>query len=431
MKKFFISIAVAIIASNSAWCADYYVSPSGNDSSSGSREYPFKTIRKAIESAEPGTVIYLQGGIHKPKENDIMLHDVESVYSVLFSLDKDGARDMPITITSYPGERAVIDLSEIKPESRVMGFYLAGDYWNLKNFDIIGIQVTQTGHSQSINVGIFGGNNCVVEQVNMHDGMGIGVYAVRGSNNLVLNCDAYNNYDPVSGGGYGGNCDGFGFHLKSDEYIGNVIRGCRAWRNSDDGFDLINNSAPVVIENCWAWENGYDADLVSRGDGTGFKCGGYGMKPRAKVPVEVPRNVVSNCVSYGNKNKGFYSNHHLGGIDFVNNSSYLDPSNFNMVNRKSELEAVDVPGYDHELRSNVALSPRHPGDFCVNLNKELSHLVSNSFDGSVAVKKSDFVSLDPSQLLAPRKPDGSLPDITFLKLRPGSPGYEAQIGYQF
>ena len=41
----------------------------------------------------------------------------------------------------------------------------------------------------------------------MHDGMAIGFYLVRGSNNLVLNCDAYNNYDPVSENGTGGNVD--------------------------------------------------------------------------------------------------------------------------------------------------------------------------------------------------------------------------------
>lgn len=431
MKKILICMAATALAYSSAWSTVYYVDPSGDDNAVGSRENPFKTLRKAIEAAEPGTSIYLKGGVHRPKESEIMLKGAEGVYSVLFSLDVKGTADMPVTITSYPGERAVVDLSEVKPDSRVMAFYLTGDYWHLKGFDITGIQVTQTGHSQSINVGIFGGNNCVVEQVNMHDGMGIGVYAVRGSDNLILNCDAYNNYDPVSGGGYGGNCDGFGFHFKDNGYSGNVIRGCRAWRNSDDGFDLINNSSQVVIENCWAWENGYDADLVSRGDGTGFKCGGYGMKPKAKAPGEIPRNVVRNCISYGNKNKGFYANHHLGGIDFENNTSFRDPSNFNMVNRKSAVEAVDVPGYGHSLCSNVAWEPRRPGEFCVNLCRESSTLSSNSFDGNIAISEADFESLDPEQLLAPRKPDGSLPEITFLKLREETPAFKARIGYQF
>lgn len=431
MRKLLVSIAVSMLTFQAAWCADFYVAPTGDDNAAGSREAPFRTLRKAIEVAEPGSNIYMQGGVHKPQESEIMRHGAERVYSVLFSLDKDGAPDKPITITSYPGERAVIDLSEVKPAARVMAFHLTGDHWHLKGFDITGIKVTQTGHSQSINVGIFGGSHNVVEQVNMHDGMGIGVYAVRGSDNLILNCDAYNNYDSVSGGGRGGNCDGFGFHFKDVGYSGNIVRGCRAWRNSDDGFDLINNSSPVVIENCWAWENGYDADLVSRGDGTGFKCGGYGMKPKANAPAEIPRNVVRNCISYGNKNKGIYANHHLGGLDFVNNSSYRDPSSFNMVNRKSAQEAVDVPGYGHMLRSNVALSPRRDGEYCINLNPELSQLVSNSFDGSVTMSDSDFESLDPSQLLLPRKEDGSLPDITFLKLREGTPGFEARIGYQF
>ncbi len=63
----------------------------------------------------------------------------------------------------------------------------------------------------------------------MHDGMAIGFYIVTGKNNLVLNCDAYNNYDPVSDGGKGGNVDGFGGHLTFPNiqamYSGGVVRG--------------------------------------------------------------------------------------------------------------------------------------------------------------------------------------------------------------
>lgn len=158
----------------------------------------------------------------------------ESVYDCVFFLDKKGSAANPITLTSYEDEKVTVDLSDVKTGNRIMGFCMKGDYWHLKGFDIVGIQVTQTGHTQSINVGLFGGSNCIIEMVNMHDGMGIGIYATRGKDNLVLNCDAYNNYDPVSEGGQGGNCDGFGFHLNNASYTGNVVRGCRAWRNSDD-----------------------------------------------------------------------------------------------------------------------------------------------------------------------------------------------------
>lgn len=285
---------------------DYYVSPSGSDTNNGSIETPFATLRKAINCATAGTTIYLREGTYSPATADAM-GTKEGVYSVAYLLSKNGTKDAPITITSYEEEKVTIDLSDFKPDSmRVCGFYVGGNYWRLKNFDIIKCQVTITGHTQSENISLRGGSNCIIERINIHDGMGIGVYATRGSNNLILNCDAYNNYDSFSGStnGDGGNTDGFGFHLNKAEYTGKIIRGCRAWRNSDDGFDLISNLAPVTIDSCWAWENGYDAEMVSRGDGNGIKGGGYGMG-ELKSEVEAVRNTIMNCIAWKNKQGGF------------------------------------------------------------------------------------------------------------------------------
>lgn len=431
MKKLLSGIITFIISAMPAMAADIFVSPQGNDNNSGSIEAPFQTIKKAIESAKAGTTIYLREGTYKPQNNEIMRENAEGAYSCVYNLSTKGTADKPITITGYENESVVIDLSDVKVSSRIIGFYVKADYWRLRNFDIVGIQVTQTGHTQSINVGLFGGNNCIIEQVNMHDGMGIGVYATRGANNLVLNCDAYNNYDSVSENGAGGNCDGFGFHLNNTSYTGNVIRGCRAWRNSDDGFDLINNHAQVIIENCWAWENGYDADRVSRGDGTGFKSGGYGMGSSVKENTVAPRNIVRNCIAWSNKQAGFYANHHLGGLDFCNNSSYRNKRNFNMVNRKSIEEAVDVPGYGHNLTNNLSYRPTLSEADCVNFDETLSTATNNTFMPAINISDSDFESLDATQLKYPRKEDGSLPEITFLKLKPSSQIYAAGIGYQF
>ena len=273
-----------------------------------------------------------------------------------------------------------------------------------------------------------GGSNCIIEQVNIHDGMGIGIYFTRGSNNLVLNCDAYNNYDPVSENGAGGNCDGFGFHLNSSAHTNNVIRGCRAWRNSDDGFDLINNYTAVVVDSCWAWENGYDAKLISRGDGTGIKGGGYGMSSITKTIV-APRNIIKNCIAWKNKQNGIYANHHLGGNDWYNNSAYANKRNFNMVNRKSVEEAVDVDGYDHVLKNNLSYGGTTAN--YVNISETLCTLENNTFLPAISLTASDFESLDGTQLKADRQSDGSLPEITFLKLKPTSKAYTLNIGYQF
>ena len=51
--------------------------------------------------------------------------------------------------------------------------------------------------------------------------------------------------------------DGFGGHANKETSTGNIFRGCRAWNNGDDGFDLINCYASYIIEYCWSFRNGY------------------------------------------------------------------------------------------------------------------------------------------------------------------------------
>ena len=56
--------------------------------------------------------------------------------------------------------------------------------------------------------------------------------------------------------GQGQNADGFGVHYQTAGAT-TIVRGCRAWWNSDDGYDLINQEVPVTVENSWAMGNGY------------------------------------------------------------------------------------------------------------------------------------------------------------------------------
>src|SRR5207253_5720245 len=60
-----------------------------------------------------------------------------------------------------------------------------------------------------------------------------------------------------------------------------IIRGCRAWWNSDDGYDLINQEVPVTVESSWAMGNGYamyGTVNPSQGNGNGFKMGSRDRK---------------------------------------------------------------------------------------------------------------------------------------------------------
>ena len=115
-----------------------------------------------------------------------------------------------------------------------------------------------------------------------------------------------------------------------------------------------------------------------------------------------------------------------------NNTGYQNPSNFCMLNRKSAGEIVDVDGYDHIIRNNLSYKPRAAGKHIVDVNREECMIINNSFlPVDMTVGEDDFVSLDPAQLTLPRKADGSLPDIDFLKLKRNSKLYDAGIGFQF
>lgn len=312
-------------------------------------------------------------------------------------MDKSGTdNEHRICYFGYPGERPVFDLSHVKPAGkRISVFYVSGSYLHFKNIEVVGTQVTIVGHTQSECFSNRGGNNNIYEDLSMHDGMGIGFYLVKGAGNLILNCDAYNNYDTVSDGGKGGNVDGFGGHPDNNG-SGNVFRGCRAWWNSDDGFDLIHSGQAVVIEQCWAFYNGYRPGGMSdkAGDGTGFKAGGYGMSSTPKAPEVIPMHEVKNCIAYYNSNKGFYANHHPGGILWSNNSSYMNPSNYCMLNRKSIEEAVDVAGYGHILTNNLSYSPRSAGKHIIDINESRCQIANNSFlPTAMTLTEADFLSL--------------------------------------
>ena len=92
---------------------------------------------------------------------------------------------------------------------RVHAFRITGSWLHLEGFEVVGVPVTITRHTQSIAFDNQASDN-LDERLSVHVGMAIGFWIGNGSRNLVLNCDAYRNHDPVSDGGRGGNVDGFG-----------------------------------------------------------------------------------------------------------------------------------------------------------------------------------------------------------------------------
>ena len=214
-------------------------------------------------------------------------------------------------------------------------------------------------------------------------------------------------------------------------------------KHSDDGFDLINNLAPVEIDHCWAFYNGYRPTTDSRntttfqsaGDGNGFKAGGYGMNAgTTKCPAVCPQNYIHHCVAFRNKSHGLYSNHHLGGCRWEYNSSWYNRSNYNMVNRKSNEENVDVPGYSHILRNNVSFTftDASKGGHLINCDAVQCILENNTFapaESAVSVTADMFVSTDASTLFAERDAEGNLPEMNFMRAKAGSVLAERNLGW--
>lgn len=408
----------------------YYMDPEGNDNNPGTEDSPFATLVKVQEVVNAGDIVYINPGTYViAADQPPMTTTNNGLYHCVFHMNKSGEMNKPISYIANPNKqgRPIFDLSQVKPaDRRITVFYVTGSHLYFKGFDIVGTQVTIVGHTQSECFRIVkGANNNKYEDLKIHDGMAIGFYLLGGSNNHILNCDAYNNYDTVSDGGKGGNVDGFGAHINSSSRgegigTGNIFEGCRAWYNSDDGFDLINCFEAVKIINCWSFLNGYKPGTKeAAGDGTGFKAGGYGMSDEElpAVPEVIPQHEVRNSLAYYNRLRGFYANHHLGGIIFENNTAAESGENYNMTNRELPLSlpAEDVNGYGHILKNNLSyVSAR--GKHIVMLNRAKSTVINNSFNLDDELTSTDFISLDETELTKDRKPNGDLPDINFGRL---------------
>lgn len=423
-------LAFIMMIGGPAQAKQIFVAPDGDDSNTGTMASPFWSVQRAQTEANPGDTVYLRGGTYQINPSDISQVE-QNLFACISFLDKDGTPGNSINYWAYPGETPHFDFTAVAPANqRVVGFWVEGDYIHLKGIEITGIQVTILTHTESYCVYSWGNHN-IFEQISMHDNKGTALRHRNGGHNLFLNCDAYNNHDDVSEDGKGGNTDGFGCHPKASG-PGNVFKGCRAWFNSDDGFDCIRSAAEITFDSCWSMYNGYSQSFQDLGDGTGFKVGGYAYDEASKIPSPVPVNTVRFCIAVRNRANGFYANHHLNGNIWLNNTAYKNAFNYNMVNRESpQSQNINVNGYNHVLKNNLGYLGRS-GETAY-LDTSLNTMVTNSFNLNLTLSGSDFISLDEAQLMGPRKADGSLPDIDFMAINPPSYLMDAgtDIGFPF
>ncbi|HEY5961941.1 MAG TPA: right-handed parallel beta-helix repeat-containing protein, partial [Polyangiaceae bacterium] len=385
----------------------YYVATTGSDSAAGTEAAPFGTVVKANSVVAAGDTVYIRGGTYTITEGtNSCASQTDTVNAI--TLSKSGTAGNLIKYWAAPGETPIFDYAELMANCRVKGFLVSGSYIHMKGIEVTGVKQRNQSNHESWGVWISGSNN-VFEQLNIHHIDGTGLFIGKGGNNLVLNSDSHHNFDPLTSNGACESGDGFGAHIAAGGK-GNVFRGCRAWFNSDDDFDLINAFESVTIENCWAWHAGYRYDTgASCGNGNGIKSGGYGTDT-STFPASPPVHVIRGNLAVGNKAAGFYANHHPGDITFYDNTGYGNHPNFNMLGMDPSGKDITVGTY----RNNLAVG----GTATSNANSPND--ASNSWTLSVTANDADFAAVSETGLDGPRQADGSLPSISNFHLVAGS-----------
>jgi hypothetical protein len=381
----------------------HYVSTNGSDNNPGTISQPFVTWQKGFSTIKAGDTLYIRGGTYSPIGTFI-----NSKYCGVAINNHDGTAENPIVVMNYPEEIPVIDCQNITNATVKGGIYLLySSYWHIKGLTVTGVNQDISGNGGG-GIMLNNSDNITVEQCAAHHIGGTGFHVAFNCNNiLLLNCDSYSNSDPHSSDAYGG-ADGFVIAQITGVNGNNSLRGCRAWYNSDDGFDFFNNESHVNLDNCWSFYNGYIPDtFLKGGDGNGFKLGETSLDHGNTIV-----RTVTNSIAYNNRTSGFHQNEAPAAMALYNNIAYLNGG-----------QGFWFGIYDkiHLIKNNISF--KNASNCFLSSSSIVSNntfLKDNTANPALPLTETDFVSLDGTQLTWARKADGSLPDITFMHLASGS-----------
>jgi pectate lyase-like protein len=398
-----LSAGACLLGSVDARAADYFVAPTGDDANAGSMDKPFASLQKGADVAEAGDTVFIRGGTYSIK--------TPKTSGAGVSFTKSGTEQKLIKYWAYQAEKPIFDFADmtLSTSGYTHGFVVKGSWLHFKGLELTNVKMN-TFSNNAIATDT-GGHN-IFELLDLHHISGNGIFIGKSTGgNLILNTDAHDNYDATSNQGDGQNADGFGVHYQTSGDV-TTVRGCRAWWNSDDGYDLINQEVPVIIENSWSTANGYinsGKDRPGAGNGAGFKMGS------SKTGV---RHIVRGNLAWKNANQGFYANHSSGGNDWFNNTSYNNNGvQFNMLASDASDSSVTIilsGDLVHKMRNNIAFPNKTANMMGVDST-------FNTWDLMITPAATQFVSVDDAGALGPREADGSLPNIDFMKLKAESP----------
>ena len=295
--------------------------------------------------------------------------------TIVINRNKSGTSGAPIGLYAYQGESPVLNFSAQVESSSNRGLVLDAAFWYLK-----GLIIEEAGDNGML----LSGNNNTIENCIFRSNHDTGLQLSRyntaynsisewPSNNLILNCESFNNHDSD-------NEDADGFAAKLTVGTGNVFRGCVSHHNIDDGWDLYTKTetgpiGAVALENCIAHDNGTLTDGISSGNGdkNGFKLGGEDI---------AVNHVVKRCIAFNNGKHGFTYNRNLGSLQILNCTGYNNAQrNFNFDGGSSV--------FKNNLSFQTGSNDRVIGD------ASAPNAFDNDDNVTFAVTSSDFQTLSP------------------------------------
>lgn len=159
-------------------------------------------------------------------------------------------------LTNPDGTGATLDFADFRDSltssgSGGTGIYLSGSHYTFRNIIVqnagdCGVRITGSGSGYSTF------ENCIF-RYNNNSGVSV---TGGGAYNTFRFVDSYRNGDLVQKNG--ADADGFSVKLNAGE--NNKFYNCRAWENSDDGWDSYDRGTPYIgsvdYVECLAWNNG-------------------------------------------------------------------------------------------------------------------------------------------------------------------------------
>jgi hypothetical protein len=351
------------------------VATNGNDANPGTLALPLATIQRAVTLVQAGGTIGVRGGTYSPTTN--------------IQITKSGTATAPITLTSYPGEKVILDGEALPNTPAPVGgslpnaqrgvLHLEASWWRVTDLEIANGPYGL--YCRPCNDSVF---DRLITRDNYESGLQI---QGASSRNQVINLDSYGNRDPRNNGE---SADGLA--IKEGSGDGNVVRGARLWNNVDDGFDAWEFLSPILIENSVVWGNGVNRWNFPdfSGDGNGFKLGGGDED----LPAA---HVVRNSIAFDNVAGGFIDNANPGAMVLTRNTAWRNGGT-----------GFDFADSVSTLTGNLSVS----NGTVVSLGSSTAS--GNSWNIGGTWNNAALVSTNPSTMAGPRAANGAIQTSTFL-----------------